>query len=340
MNLFVLTKRLSKVTMPMVVGLAPYISPTTLQQAPTGIDFTTIPASVDFDPAANNAELWNMCQRATSMADQYCNQLLRASVDIEVHHGPDYRVTVGPQAGGFSRTAYWGVAGGNARVIMSRWPILNVNSVKVSPNAAWPRNWTTLPAGYAEPELPPYAIFNSSAPNDDAYGSQAILIAPGYVDWRYGRNGYILQVSYTNGWPHTALTASASSGATQVTVTDTTGWALSDYSGTITGVTGVVKDGGLQEVVTVTASSTTSGPGTLTLSSALINPHDAGTTITTLPAAIEQACILFCCSQALVRGATSTTIHNVGGHSQSSEGDIMQLNSEAELLLHPYRRVI
>lgn len=327
-------------TTPMPIGLAPYISPVTLQQAPTGIDFTTIPATVDFDPAANNAELWNMCQRATSMADQYCNQLLRASVDVEVMHGPDYRLTVGPAAGGFIRGPYSISSSSNARAILSRWPILTVNSIKVCANSVWPRVWTTVTAGNFEPELPPYGIFNSSAPNDDAYGSQAILIAPGWVDWCYGRNGYILQINYTNGWPHAALTANASAGATQIAVTDTTGWALEDYAQTVTGVTGTVKDGGLQEVIQVTASSTTSGPGNLTLASALTYPHEIGTVITTLPAAVEQACILFCCAQALQRGATSTTIHSVGGHAQSSGGDISQMNSEAELLLHPYRRVI
>jgi hypothetical protein len=67
-------------TTPMPVGLTPYISPTTLQNAPTGIDFTTIPSAPDYDPAANNAELWNLCIRATSMADQYCNPAFACDV--------------------------------------------------------------------------------------------------------------------------------------------------------------------------------------------------------------------------------------------------------------------
>lgn len=326
-------------TTPMPLGLTPYISPTTLTSAPTGIDFSTIP-DVESSPAQLNAEQWNMCMRATSMADQYCNQLLRATVDVEVLHGPDYRLTVGPQAGGGYPSAYWGTVGSNARAIMSRWPILAVNSVKVASNAVWPRVWTTLPAGFAEPELPPYGLYNSSAPSDDAYGGQAILIAPGYVCWDLGRNGYIVEIQYVNGWPHTSITASSVAGATQITVADTTGWAIQNYAGTVTGATGTFKDGGQTESFTVTASSTTSGPGSLTLSSALQYPHQNGTILTTLPAAVEQACILFGVAQALVRGATSTTIHSIGGHSQSSGGDIMGLNAEAELLLHPFRRTI
>jgi hypothetical protein len=327
-------------TSPMPVGLTPYVSPTTLQNAPTGIDFTTIPDPNDYNPAATNAELWNMCVRATSMADQYCNQLLRASIDTEILHGPDYRVVVGPAAGGAYPTPYWGTSGSNCRIILSRWPILAVNTVKVAPNAVWPRSWTTVPSGYAEPELPPYGLYNSSAPADDAYGGQAVLVAPGYVDWGLNRNGYIIQVQYTNGWPHTSLTATASAGTSTISVADTTGWAISNYEATVTGATGVVKDGGQQEAVTVTASSTTSGPGTLTLSSALTYPHIAGTIVTTMPAAVEQACILFCVAQALVRGATTTTIHSIGGHAQSTGGDMTGLNSEAEILLRPFRRTI
>jgi hypothetical protein len=322
-------------TTPVVpVGLSPYISPLTLQQAPTGIDFTTIPAtnSISFDPASNNAELWNMCGRATSMVDQFCNQLLRATVDVEV--------TVGPQAGGGSRTPYWGNAGSNARLIMSRWPVLAVNSVAVCPNNLWPRSWSTIPTGYAEPEVPPYGIYNSVAPADDAYGGQAVIVAPGYIDWSYGRNGYVIQVSYINGWPHTTLTQTATAGTTTLAVTDTTGWALTDYVGTITGATGTIRDAGQQEVAHCSSASTVSGPGTLTLSSPTSYQHEIGTVFTTLPAAVEQACILFCCAQALVRGATSTTIHSIGGHAASSNMDIVDLNTEAEVLLHPFKRTI
>lgn len=324
------------------IGLSPYISPATLVAAPTGIDFSTIPAlgSINFDPAANSAELWNMCARATSMADQYCSQLLRATTDVEVMRGPDYRVTVGPSAGGASPTPYWGNAGSNARLIMSRWPVLNVQSVKVSPNGVWPRSWQTLPTGYAEPELPPYGIYNSIAPTDDAYGGQAIIMAPGYVSWGLGRNGYVIQVTYQNGWPHCTLTANATAGSTTLAVSDTTGWATPNYENSYTGATGVIRDSGQQETASCVSASTSAGPGTLYTSSATTYAHETGTVFTTLPAAVEQACILFCCAQALVRGSTSTTIHSIGGHAASSAMDIGDLNSEAELLLHPFKRTI
>ena len=142
-------------TTPLPLGLAPYLSPLTLLTAPTGVDFSTIPPGDDVTPAQNMAELWNMCGRATSRTDAYCNQVLRATTDIELCRGPDFRVTVGPASGGALPTPYWGNSPAqNARLIMSRWPILQVNAVQTCPNGLWPRQWSTLPTGYAEPEKP------------------------------------------------------------------------------------------------------------------------------------------------------------------------------------------
>jgi hypothetical protein len=288
-------------------------------------------------------ELWNLCARATARANSYVNQVLRATIDTELMHGPDYRVTVGPASGGSRSPAYW-LGGGwstyNARIILSRWPILAVNSVQTCPATLWPRVWTSLPAGMFEPEVPPIGLQGSSSPAADAMGGQAILVAPGWIDWCNGRNGWAVLIQYTNGFPHSGLTAAASAGTGTLTVDDTTGWALPAYSGTPTGATGVVKDAGQQETIHVTASSATSGPGTLTLSSNLVYNHAAGTLVTTLPASVEQACLLFCAAEALTRGATTTTIHDIGGHAQQTGGDVAGLVAEGELLLHPFRRTI
>lgn len=325
-------------TTPMPLITAPYISPTTLLTAPTGIDWGSIPVGDDVTPAQNEAEWWNMCARATAKVDGYCNQVLRATTDIEVLHGPDYRVTTGPGAGGSSPTPYWGNAGFNTRAILARFPILEVTQVQVSPNT-FPRNWQTLPAGWAEPEYPPFGIYNSVAPASDAYGGQAIIIGQGYINQRLGRNGFILMISYINGWPHAEITSQVLAGASAVSISDCTGWGITSYQGTV-GATGIIKDSGQQETIHATTTSVTSGPGTLNLSAPLVYPHAPGTIITSMPASIEQACILFCTAEALTRGATTTTIHDIGGHSQNTGGDVVGLTTEAELLCHPYRRTI
>ena len=201
-------------------------------------------------------------------------------------------------------------------------------------------SFTAIPSNYAEPMVPPLGIYGSISPGGSAEGGQAILVGGGYINWTLGRNGWAIEVTYINGWPHASLTAACAAGDTTISVNDTTGWALSNYYGTFTGATGRVVDSGQQEAVHVTASSTTAGPGTLTLSSALNYPHQAGTLVTTMPASVEQACIYFAAAEALTRGATSTTIHAVGGAAQSSDKGAEDLIAEGELLLHPYKRTI
>ena len=329
-------------TTPLPLGLAPYISPTTLITAPTGIDWSTIgEPTAEPTPAQNMAEIWNMCGRATSRVDGYVNQTLRATADVELVHGPDYRITVGPASGGSYPTPWWGnSAPQNARIILSRWPVLEVTGVKTCPNSVWPRTWTSLPAGYFEPEVPPIGIYGSVAPGGSAEGGQAILVGGGYINWSLGRNGWAAEVSYLNGYPHCSLTAAVEAGASTISVNDCTAWAITNYYGTFTGATGRVVDSGQQEAVHVTATSATAGPGTLTLSSPLNYPHEAGVLVTTMPASVEQACIYFATAEALTRGATSTTIHAVGGAAQSSDKGAEDLIAEGELLLHAYRRSI
>jgi hypothetical protein len=222
---------------------------------------------------------------------------------------------------------------------LSRWPVLSVTQVQTCPNNQWPRQWTTLPSGYAEPEVPSLSVLNSVAPGGSAEGGQAIIVGGGYINWAYGRNGWAIQVTYINGYPHCSLTSAVAAGVTSLPVNDTTGWAITSYYGT-TGATGRITDSGQQEAVHVTAASTTSGPGNLTLSTALAYPHQAGTILTTIPASVEQACIYFCTAEALTRGATSTTIHAVGGGAQSSSGGALELIEEGELLIHAFKRTI
>ena len=287
------------------------------------------------------AEIWNMCARATSRADGYTSQVLRATLDTELLHGPDYRVTVGPASGGRYPTPYWGASAPlNARLILSRWPVLSVTNVLTCPNNLWPRTWSTVPTNYYEPEVPTLGLYGSVAPAGSVDGGQAILVGGGYIDRTYGRNGWAIQVQYINGWPHCSLTSAVDAGVTTLPVNDCTGWAIENYFDTYTGATGRIEDSGQQEAIHVTAASATAGPGNLTLSAATGHPHEAGTLVTTMPASVQQACIYFAAAEALTRGATSTTIHAVGGGAQSSDGGAKALIEEGELLLHAFRRTV
>ena len=130
--------------------------------------------------------------------------------------------------------------------------------------------------------MPPLSVYNSITAGGSAEGGQAVIVGGGYINWAYGRNGWAIQVSYINGWPHASLTSAVAAGVTSLPVNDCTGWAITDYYGA-TGATGTIKDSGQQEAIHVTASSVTAGPGNLTLSSATNYPHQAGTIVTTIP---------------------------------------------------------
>lgn len=316
-------------TTPGGAGLTPYVTPAILTQAPTGISWNTIPFGSQVTPQQRSSEQWNICTRATSIADGYCNQILRATPSTEFASGPDYYTTIQQSTG-------------NIRIVLSQWPIISVLSVKVSPNT-FPRSWTSVPQGYWQPEQPIVSIFGTSAPPSSAQGGQAIIVSPlAGGNWYLGRRGYVFQVSYFAGWPHTSLTTAATLGQTTLTVDDCSAWFTTDAAGVLVGARGTIYDpGGAEEIINVTGSSAMSGPGSLTIASPLLYDHPVATMVSTMPQTIQWACILFATSIALTRGATATTVHTMpGGSPGASMKGPESLTEEAELLLHSYRRVI
>ena len=309
-------------------GETPYCTIPELLAAPTGVAWSTIPSGSGVVPAQRTAEQLNILGRSTARADGYCNQVLRATLDYEQVAGPDFRLTV--QNGT-----------GNGRLILSRWPILSIVSVEVSANAVFPRQWSSIPAGQWDIEVPSLPIYSSVAPSAAIDGGQAIVIPPGWVNWALGRHGWLVRVQYVNGWPHTSLTSAVEAGTTTLPVDDCTGWAITSEWGN-TGAAGTVYDSGYQETVQCTAASVTSGPGNLTIASPLNFAHSAGTMVTSLPQQVIEAVILFSAAEALQRGATSTTVHSIPGGpgGGGSMGTITEYVAAGERLLAPLRRTI
>jgi hypothetical protein len=309
-------------------GQTPYCTIPELLAAPTGVSWSTIPSGANVSPAAKTAEQLNILGRATARADNYCNQVLRATLDTEQVDGPDYRVTV--QNGT-----------GNGRIILSRWPILQIVSVQVAPNAVFPRQWTSLQSGQWDIEVPTIGLLNSIAPAASIDGGQAIIIPPGWVNWGLGRHGWLVRVQYVNGWPHTSLTAAVTAGESTLPVDDCTGWGITGEWGN-TGAAGIVYDGNNQETIQATTTSVTSGPGNVTTALPLVYDHAAGTMVTSLPQQVIDATILFSAAQALQRGATSTTVHSIPGGpgGGGSMGTISEYVAAGERLLAPLRRTI
>ncbi|HEX5568683.1 MAG TPA: hypothetical protein VFY14_17455, partial [Streptomyces sp.] len=266
----------------------------------------------DVTSAQRLAEQSNICARATAMVDEACKQPLRATVDTLPLFGPGVRVGVPAN-------------GAPAELILKRWPVLEVISVQVAPNRL-PWTFTTVPPTAYQIKYPVVGLYNSSAPAAAAEGGQTVLLDPCWLTgsglsgagrgWAPGRghDQYVIMVQHVNGWPHAATTAAASAGDTTLAVDDCTGWVItSPFSGAPTGATGTVYDAANQEVIHVTAASAAQGPGTLTLAAPLAYAHASGVMASTLPENVGWAAIMFCISQALARGATSTTVHQIPG---------------------------
>ena len=272
------------------------------------------------------AALYNMCQSATTQVDSYCNQPLRATLSTETQSGPDYYLTVQ-------------VGSGLGRMVLQRWPITQIISVQVAASAGFPRQWTTVPAGYWDIERPVQGLYGTNAPSGAGEGGQAVLIAPGYLNWCNGRNGLRIQVQYLHGWPHAGLTTQGTAGSSSLVVDDCTGWGVpgtNSAANSATGAIGVIYDGASQETITCTAASATAGPGTLTLASPTAYAHNAGVMVSSLPADVIWSSALFTGADALTRGATTRTVRDVSGHVGGPSG-ADELRIDAELKLRPYR---
>lgn len=278
------------------------------------------------------------------MVNSFCNQTLRSTIDTEQRSGPNYRFTVQQDTG-------------NGRFILQRWPVAQVLAVQVSPNAAFPRQWTQVPTGMWDVENPTLGVYGSSSPSSAAEGGQSILLAPGFFNWALGRDGYRVSVSYTNGWPHAGLTVNASAGATSIQVDDVTGFGITDVTG-FTGATARIYDGASTETVQVTSVAATSpvtlpngggtaaaGPGTLTLAAPLTFAHTGNTSgngvvVSAFPENILWATTLAAMTQAIESGITSVSIQNVSGSQTAGGHGIADLGIEFTQSLEPYRRVI
>lgn len=324
----------------------PYVTPQVLISAPTGIIWETLGPGPRPNPQQQFDEQLQLCRRATSMIDGYANQPLRATVDSETLFGPgDLRFQMQPN--------------GNARLLLSRSPVTQVLGGFIAMANSFNQAPTPIQANQYKIANPLIGLYGTTVPGGSDNAGQAVFLAPGNVGWWAGRYGYEVTTQYINGWPHGSLQKPTVAGDTVIDIDDCTGWGpppgtvVTGSTGAITGpagsvvslpaagrgATGTMYDPGNQETITVAAASAIAGPGQLILASPLAYPHAVGVMITTLPSTIIQAAILYSVSQALIRGATATSIQSSPG-SGGGGGGGEDLAGEAELLVHPYRRVI
>ena len=297
----------------------PYVTPQMLINAPTGIGWATIPrqgASADEQYKAQLA----VCQRVTNLIDGYCNQPLRSTLTTENLTGPNTRVTIGG----------WAVT----NLFLHRWPVQNIQNILYGAQSSFPIDLQQIPSTM-------YAVNNqmsgpsAGVPDTSGAGPTSIRIAPGYIDWSLGRNGFVIEITYIAGFPHCGIVTGASEGDTALTVDDCTGF--------IEGTVATLYDGGSTEYVVVASASAISGPGVLTVAPLLydhtLSPADAPLVLSTLPEAIQSAAIQWSISEALIRGATATAITSVPGTAVRASGSGPEYYAkQARSYLEPFRR--
>lgn len=277
------------------------------------------------------------------MVDTYTAQVLRATVDNEQLTGPG-----APRFGFLPGTDQFELS-------MRRWPISEILAIQYAVNRP-PLTWNTVSSSaylIGQPLIGQYTDTASATAPDGGWSIQldsgslcagSARFGGSFVGRGWGRNALRLLVSYTNGWPHTSLTANASVGASSVDVDDVTGWV---------GASGFVYDGASTEQVSVTAvaantplplpngvGTAQTGPGTLTLSSPLAFAHDAGVLVSALPANVMQATILIATSQVLDSGIESISAQTLSGSTSLGGKGVQDLIGQIKDLLNPYRRVV
>jgi hypothetical protein len=310
----------------------PYITPAMLADQQTGVAWQNIP-EVNALPQQTLATQTQVCWQATSIVDTFCNQVLRATVDNELLTGPGARMSTLP-----------GTDVG--RLVMRRWPVTEVLAIQISKTRDFPASWTPVPAGLFEVERPLINTLTDTASATAPDGGSGILVAPGYIPplTPRTRNTRRALVSYTNGWPHTSLTAAATASATVLQVDDVTGFA---------GASAFVYDGADTEPVAVLSVSATSplvlpngvgtaqtGPGTITLASPLANAHPVGAVVSSLPANVIWAVVLAAAAQVLESGITAITAQSLSGSISEGGTGVDDLKTEYEILLAPFKRIV
>jgi len=304
-----------------------------LINAPTGVSWNTIPG-LNASGAEQVVQALNLCARATSTIDAYLELPLRATINTETVYGP------GDERCQLRRD-------GTARLLLSRPPVVEVISGVMRLAAQFPKvGGNVIPANMMAPEKPVMSIYGSVSPGSVAEVGQAVIVAPGYLSYAGGRMGTEMVITYLNGYPHTQLTANVAAGAQDILVDDITGM-VSQLTGAGAFCTLYSGDDAIQEAavvasVTPATAGMIAGPGTLHLTAPLAYSHRAGDLFTTLPATVQQAAILMASSMALQRGATATVVQSFGGG--ANRGGAAGINSadlanEAEVLIHPYKRV-
>ena len=280
----------------------PYLSVAEYKNAPTSIDYDNL--VVGGNAAAQDAELDRVILRASSFMDEYLNQNLVANRQTETQ-----RTRFTPQ--------------GYIALHPNQNPVIALESFYYGPTPNLLSELTDCSQAWFEGQQLIIPV-TSMALN---YSSQGPLAFGGGSPTQQIFTKYTYVAGYVNN-PIVSATAGASS------------LVVSRSEGIIAGQMLRIIDGANSETVYV-SSSYTYGNTTITLSSPLVYTHAAGSTISNIPNAIKQACILLTTAFIKVRGDNSLTM-NITTQPQASLPGANRYGSEIRLALDmvdKYRRI-
>lgn len=282
----------------------PYLTLAEYKNAPTAIDLSNLVFDSQ-DPDIQDAELTNVITRASSWCDTWCNQILAATQQSE-----QQRTRIG--------------ADGTFRFHPRYNPVIALLSMEYGNPSTQMLTLPDCSVAWIEDQeiIVPYANLSLT------------LSSQGPLSFGFPTSPRVetyIKYTYVAGYSNTTI-VTATAGATSLTVKNPTG--------IIAGQMLSIYDGYNSENVVVDESYTF-GSTTVNLTSPLLYAHDAGISISALPAAIKEAVILVTTAFLKVRGDSSMTMNVITTPSAVVPGKD-QLSDEIQLakeLLRPYRRI-
>jgi hypothetical protein len=284
----------------------PYLTLQEFKNAPTALDYGNL--VVGGNQAAQDAELSNAITRASSYIDNYCNQVIGATVDTEqqrIRANSDGTLRFHPK--------YFPVV---ALTSLSYGFYPNQLTAVSDPSQAWMEE---------QEVIFPYAnmAYTQSSQGPLGFGFSS-----------NGRAETFIKYTYINGYANSVLASNVSVGATSITV--------AEGAGIVAGGMLNLYDGASTERVTV-ADSYTFGSTTVPLTSGLAYAHTAGVSVSNLPSAIKEATILMATAYLKIRGDASMTMQITNTATQQAPGTgAGRIGTEVghvQELLKPFRRI-
>lgn len=247
----------------------PYVTVAEYKAAPTAIDYDNL--VVGGNSAAQDAELANVILRASSFMDEYLNQNLNASTQVE-----NQRTRMTSQ--------------GFLALHPNNNPVISLQSLSYGTD---PNNLIAL-SDPSKSWFEDQQIIVPLSQLSNTYSSQGPLAFSSYGP----RQPIFVTYQYTSGYVNNLI---ASATATQTSMT------VQTAAGIVPGMKLRIYDGANSETVTV-STSYTYGSTTVLLTSALAYTHASGVAFGNLPQTIKEACILITTAFLKVRGDNSLTM--------------------------------